>query len=329
MIKQYKDLTAATAILPHVINAFLAIAKAVSYTLNRKKIWKILSTLNENFPNSKEKQSKYNVEKYLKVFNVFQKVYIAVYVGFFMSFSIDPMIQMIQSGSKKFPADIWLPFDGYQPFVFELVYLFLTVVAISSVSVSISSNLLLFTIVFLTSKEFDILKVDFIELRDFSDMEKRAELRNLVARHQALIAVVGDIENLIAPVFLFSFVQSSILICLTSFQISTATEFIIFFDYGMFFSAMLMKTSFLCFCGQKIINSSSGIADAIYEINWYEAKDVKIKQDLAFVMLRAQNFCKLTAAKFKVISLDIFTTILGSSISYFTLLRSIYFLKQE
>jgi hypothetical protein len=329
MIKQYDDLIAVSAIMPHVINAFLAISKAVSFTINREKIHRILLALEENFPKTIAQQAKYEVEKYLKSFNRFQKIYIIAYLGFFTSFSIDPIVQMVKNGGRKFPADVWLPFDGHQPIAFELVYMFLTVVSISSVSVSIASNLLLFTIVFLVTKQFDDLKQDFIEAGNMQKKEQKDELRKLIERHENLIDIVDKLESLISPIFLFNFVQSSLLICLTSFQILAAKEFMKQFDYATFFFAMLMKIFFLCFCGQKVVDSSKVISDTIYETDWYAVKDLKLRKDLLFIMMRAQTFSRLTAAKFLVVSLKCFNKVLSSAFSYFMLLRSIWISKGD
>lgn len=320
---QIKDHEALVSILTNIINTFLAIFKSITFLMNRKEMNRIKTILKLHFPETQAQQMKYKMEKHLKSFKLFQGLYILTFFGFFVSFSVKPIIEMIQNGGKKFLADVWLPFDGFKPFIFESVFAVLVFVFISSVSISILSNVMLITMILLTTRLLDNLKMDFIDSGDFPEKERKAEVERLIETHTTLMTVVEDIKNMYASVFLFNFAQTSILICVIGFQISTANDSAGIFMASFNCVAVLVKIFFICLCGQRVIDSSLGIADAIYEIKWYEEKDFKLRKDLNFVMFRAQNFSKLTAANFAVISLKYFAFILSSSFAYFVLLRSI------
>lgn len=318
------DLKEVSAILSNIINSFLAVAKAVTFTLKKKKIWKVLSTIKANFPKTQDQKTKYKTKCYLKFFNKFQAIYIIAFLFFVTSSGFEPIVHSIQNGGRRFPLEFWTPFDAYKPGVFEPVYAVLFFLAITVLSLSIASNLLLFAIIFLITKEFEILKEDFLSLLDFPESERKKELRLLIDVHDCLTKVIVDIENLVSPIFLYNLIQSSVLICLISFQISTATEYMQYFIYGLYLTAVSTKIFFHCFCGQRVIDSSLSISEAIYDIEWYKIDDLQLRKDLSFVMLRAQKFSKLTAVKFAVVSLERFAFVLSSSLSYFALLRSVW-----
>jgi hypothetical protein len=52
-------------------------------------------------------------------------------------------------------------------------------------------------------------------------------------------------------------------------------------------------------------------------------KDLKIRKDLQLVVIQAQRGSKLTAGKFKTISLESFTVIVNAASSYLALLKTI------
>jgi hypothetical protein len=109
-------------------------------------------------------------------------------------------------------------------------------------------------IIFVISKEFEILKMDIIEVGNSADNE----------RHGALIKTVDLIENLTSPIFLFLFVQSSLLICSCGFYVLTTEEFVGIYSYGIFFVIILLQMLLICAGGQRIIDASQDIANAAY-----------------------------------------------------------------
>ncbi|XP_024944219.1 odorant receptor Or2-like [Cephus cinctus] len=66
------------------------------------------------------------------------------------------------------------------------------------------------------------------------------------------------------------------------------------------------------------------ISDAVYHSQWYDASQ-REKQSLRLTMRRAQRPLSVTASGFAVVSLELCTTIFSTSLSYFTLLRKVYY----
>ncbi|KAG5333495.1 OR22C protein, partial [Acromyrmex heyeri] len=91
--------------------------------------------------------------------------------------------------------------------------------------------------------------------------------------------------------------------------------------YFVFIMAQLFHLFCFSFQGQKLINHSLETCDNIYHSSWYKIP-VKEQRLLLFVMRKSIEACALTAGKIYVFSLENFTMIVQSSMSYFTLLSS-------
>ncbi|XP_071639949.1 odorant receptor 13a-like [Temnothorax longispinosus] len=91
--------------------------------------------------------------------------------------------------------------------------------------------------------------------------------------------------------------------------------------YFLFISAQLFHLFCLSFLGQKLIDHSLETCDKIYYSMWYTIP-VKEQKLLMFVMRKSIEASVLTAGKIYIFSLENFTTIVQSSMSYFTLLSS-------
>ncbi|XP_011869957.1 PREDICTED: uncharacterized protein LOC105563189 [Vollenhovia emeryi] len=91
--------------------------------------------------------------------------------------------------------------------------------------------------------------------------------------------------------------------------------------YFVFIIAQLFHLFCLSFQGQKLINHSLETCNKIYHGLWFTipAKEQRL---LLFVMRKSVEASILTAGKIYVFSLESFTTVVQSSMSYFTLLSS-------
>nr|AXM05182.1 odorant receptor [Campoletis chlorideae] len=85
--------------------------------------------------------------------------------------------------------------------------------------------------------------------------------------------------------------------------------------------ALLVHLFFQSYFSQKLINHSEDVRHCLYEVEWYRATPCTQKL-LTFILMRTLIPCRLTAGKLLVMSLESFTSVLKTSMSYFTLLRS-------
>ena len=75
--------------------------------------------------------------------------------------------------------------------------------------------------------------------------------------------------------------------------------------------------------GSKLMEQCAMVAESAYNCDWYN-KPIAFQKSMCLIMIRAQRPSGITAAKFYFISLESFSMVLSSSLSYFTLLQTIY-----
>ncbi|XP_052758032.1 odorant receptor 67c-like [Galleria mellonella] len=155
------------------------------------------------------------------------------------------------------------------------------------------------------------------------DEEMRSSFVEFIKWHQKLIKSADVLEVIYTRSTLLNFVISSVVICLTGFNVTTNTDlaFVVLFLTFLFMG--LLQAYFLCFFGDLLMRSSLEINEAIYNCRWYLAEST-FGNDLHIVQMRSQKPCKLTAAGFADVNLRAFMRVLSSSWSYFALLRTLY-----
>jgi hypothetical protein len=310
--------------LPFAATMFVDIFKAVWFTIHKNQVCNILAKLESFHPDTEEKQIKYGAKKFLKLFNIFQTIYLLTGVLMALVFTFNPLETKKNADGRQLAVDVWLPFDGYQDGIYEIVSVFLTFVSCSIMTLSTALFILIIVMILLVAKGFDYIKEDFKNTDNFKEAEKVEILKKLIERHVEMHDLVMQIGHLFAPIFLMKIVYISINICLIGFQLFTMDVSTTMLNYGLYLFVTLVRNFFLCYGSQQVIDLSQGIGDAIYEIKWYKIKDLQLRRDLLFIMVRAQKSSKFTAGKFSVVCMESFKFMINSSYSYFALLNTIY-----
>ncbi|CAH2058493.1 unnamed protein product, partial [Iphiclides podalirius] len=141
-------------------------------------------------------------------------------------------------------------------------------------------------------------------------------------------STANTLEVIYSKSTLFNFVSSSVIICLTGFNVTAINNVAFAVTFLTFLFMSLLQIFFLCLFGDMIMRSSLGVSDAVYNSLWYEAGE-KVGRDLLLVQIRAQKPCKLTALGFADVNLRSFTKIISTAWSYFALLNTMYNSDQE
>ncbi|EDW51566.1 GM22603 [Drosophila sechellia] len=145
------------------------------------------------------------------------------------------------------------------------------------------------------------------------------------------------LEDFFNPILLANLTISSVLICMVGFQIITGKNMFIgdYVKFIIYISSALSQLYVLCENGDALIKQSTLTAQILYECQWegsdrieihsFTPTSKRIRNQIWFMILCSQQPVRITAFKFSTLSLQSFTAILSTSISYFTLLRSVYF----
>ncbi|XP_029677030.1 odorant receptor 13a-like [Formica exsecta] len=140
--------------------------------------------------------------------------------------------------------------------------------------------------------------------------------------HREALQFAKLIENAFSVPFAIQLMISTMSISVSLLQFSMQlNDLMEAMRYFVYILAQLFHLFCFSFQGQKLIDHSIEICDKIYNSAWYEIP-VKGQKLLLFTMRKSIEASTLTACKIYVFSLQNFTTVLQSAMSYFTVLAS-------
>ncbi|XP_017766919.1 PREDICTED: odorant receptor 49b-like [Eufriesea mexicana] len=153
------------------------------------------------------------------------------------------------------------------------------------------------------------------------------KLNQYIRDHQALINICDKLETVYTMIILIQVLVFSLLICLFGYQVflangpTTRRASFIFLLIGAM--CLLFTFTYSCNC---VMEHSDNIAIGAYSALWtimpMNRPGKKLRNDLIMVIMRSRRVCCLTANGFFPVSLETYTSILSTAVSYFTLLRN-------
>ncbi|KAJ8708658.1 hypothetical protein PYW08_010040 [Mythimna loreyi] len=323
-------------ISPCITISVLGTIKTWFIYLNKETLIQILTKLKEIHPNFDENDTKGSfeterkiIEKSMKLFKFVQVLLLNIYILVVTTFCLIPGIISGYNYQKTgefvvaYPYEVKYPFDVHKSSVWYLVYIhqvWATAIVIFNV---FGCDTLFFALCVYINMHFNLLGLRFEKIVSNLKHETKKNLAKAIGRHHELIDLVDQSEILFTKSSLFNIVTSSILICLSAFNITVSDRMNIAFAFFTFLLMSLSQISMVCYFGDLLMTSSVAINKCIYNCPWYEA-DQDSKRTIFLVMMRSQKACRLTAWKFAVLNLGAFTTILSRSWSYFALLKTVY-----
>lgn len=255
-----------------------------------------------------------------------------------------PLIIFWMSGKAFFVSSFWFPFDKYDERNYAFAILWMNWQGYSLITYLLISDIFLYACVTIISMEFNILKHEVKNFKLQSPEGRKVNVVSFIERHVKLRDLSDQLQGIFGPIFLYTFITGSILMCLILFHFLTTkvTVFTALIDI-IYLETIVTQTWLLCFYGQKLIDSSSGVADAIYDSDWTEVDDCYFKKQIVLILIRSQRPKRLSAMGFADISLETFAAvsnlvlrrfiyqltfllpqILSSTYSYFSLLRTVF-----
>lgn len=247
--------------------------------------------------------------------DTYQRIIMAYSILFVMC-SLSCVLEIIPfliNGSTNLTVQLWYPFDMHQREFFPLAWLSVNWVGYIMVFGLLSSDALLYGLITVLVMEFDFLKLDFMTINFVKNENhdvKKKRLRKLISKHEKLIELTGNLQEMYSSILLIVYIIVSIIICLCAFKTLLATQMSTLLFYGTVIGIMVGQVLLLGFYGQKLIDSSESIADGIYNCGWENFEDDDFKKQCALIMLRSQKACRLTALDFFEVSLDSTTLVI-------------------
>lgn len=303
------DFLIAASVFANAVSVSLIALKAFTTYLRKDEIWKILGEMKIISGLRGSEHPEYKIKKHLDDYHRMIKFYAGVFVFVFVPVAA-PAIPYLLFGTMNLMVKYWFPFDAYRPENFPYALLWCDWMAYNCLIFLLAADSLLFALIAVAAMEFDILKIDLMELEFSSNVELSAAIERFTERHVKLLNISDKLQEIYGFSFFVSFGISSLIMCFVAFQLSTPSADMTAFTFYIPYLGMIGGQIFLlCFFGQKLIDSSLSVVDGVYNSNWIECDEHGLKRQLILIILRAQRPKKLTTMNFADISLPSFTTV--------------------
>ncbi|XP_051168369.1 odorant receptor 49b-like [Leptopilina boulardi] len=236
---------------------------------------------------------------------------------------LDIILPLNESRPKKFPFQVYYYVDCPEDYFYFIVihFSFLGLIVVFIV-LSAETVFAVFT-----EHACSLFKIVSLQLKKInsvnSEIENMKALIFCIEHHNRAFEFCRSIESLYSPYFLFMLVAYSAFISVSLIEVVlNFNSFEIALRCGANLIVGLFFIFLKSFLVQRFMDYGTGLADTIYESDWYEMS-VKMRKILLFIMIRSRTPCKVTAGKLKDLSLTNVCSLLQASFSSFTLLMSV------
>ncbi|KAL7740602.1 hypothetical protein ACLKA6_009486 [Drosophila palustris] len=252
------------------------------------------------------------------------------------AFNIQPLIMGLYRWWFQLPGHMGLPFNITLPKfatdsqLFPLTYFVLTCSGACTVfTFSFVDGFFLCSCLYI-SGVFRVVQQDirnvFAELRDvevFSpsmNAEIRLQLGQIIERHNAIIDLCTDLTGQFTVIVLMHFLSAAFVLCSTILDIMLNTSSLSGLTYICYSVAAMTQLFLYCYGGNHVSESSAAVANTLYEVEWYKC-DARTRKIILMILRRSQR-AKTIAVPFFTPSLPAFSSILSTTGSYITLLKT-------
>lgn len=271
---------------------------------NQEKLKKIMAIFPERF--TLDETNKHKIDKKLMWIKIFVKGALYQFSSSFILLIGEPIKEYLVNNKRIFPFHIIFPFNTDPCYVYFPLFLWIIISHALHIILMVGNYNILYGFVTLLSIEFNKLKEQFRELKEFETKQLAENLKNCINRQNELIEAVEQFQKIFSPTLFIKFILSSFLICASAFQCSTAENLLGLLFHLIFCVFALNQVFILCFFGQMLKDASQGVADGIYSSGWENLKDIKLRFSILMALREAQKNSKLTVFNVSTISLNQF-----------------------
>ncbi|XP_019884295.2 uncharacterized protein LOC105255143 [Camponotus floridanus] len=267
-------------------------------------------------------------------FSIVYTVYCSMAVFTFMSMSLIPFVLDIVSPLNQ-SRPVLPPYPGYyfvdirenflQIFLHSLIVwqiLMSGIMAHDSMYVMFVEHICgMFSVIGFRFERLSYNHDELTEIVDPNDIYRK-KVAFIVRMHRECLKYSKLLEDTFNMPFAAQMLIATIVMSVTLLQISRQDgELLDLIRYMLYVIGQLIHLFILNFEGQKLIDHSVQTRDRIYNSAWYKAS-IKSQKLLMLVMIKCLRPSVLSAGKIYIFSLENFTAVLQTSMSYFTVLAS-------
>ncbi|XP_016935630.4 odorant receptor 67a-like [Drosophila suzukii] len=316
---------------------FAALGKVVSLIFLKKNMSNLVEELETMFPRPRqEEQEQYEVNKYLKTSNLYNKSFGIIYV---VLVAINSMFELIEyiilrmmnspNAEPSMPYVELAPWDYQEGWKFYLTYVSQAIAGYTATCGHISADLMIFAATMQAIMHFDRLSRALKEMRVREGSgskggadENLRELQTLIAYHNKILGLTDVINVVFGIPLLMNFVACSMLVCFAGLQMTVGITSGYFGKLLVTLVSPTVEIYLLCSISQMLIDASKGVSFAVYDMNWPEA-DSRFRKMLIFVAERAQKPVCLKATIFLDLSIETMSMFLGMTYKFFCAIKTV------
>ncbi|KAG5669087.1 hypothetical protein PVAND_016985 [Polypedilum vanderplanki] len=300
---------------------------------HRVDLIKIIAKLEEFFPKSGIDQKTFNIEKHRNKIKKFGSIINGIYLSMVIDFILIPVMYKLYGWISSYQVDwvpvhtILFPFDQKSPFVFwSLHFLYVWTASANLLTFNVT-DLFFASMTNVLSMEFKILAqiIGDIDLNDDEKTEESAikELKTFVDVHEEFNQIALELDNIFAFLLFVNVFASISFLCVYVFLFFFGISYYLLTKYFVCFIGVFIQVYVYCYFGDRLAESSNGVANGVYNSAWYKASP-KYRKMAMMIMKRAQREQKIRAWKFADINLNTFYWIITTAYSYYSFLVGVY-----
>nr|QNS36230.1 olfactory receptor 40 [Mythimna separata] len=236
--------------------------------------------------------------------------------------------------------DLLLPFGSKYPFdptknwlIYIVVYIFQLYSMTLLVGMYMGAALIMTTSCALLGIEFLMIKHDLDQVEPRPNREKgyvvdadgndRPSIEMFVERHQKLLRLSRQLDNVFTGMVFIDVLFVGITTCAFSVmgQYARGPGYMLVSYIGI--ASSMLTVLYLCYYGELLSSASTSIGDAAYDNLWYKGGK-QYKMAILFIIKISQKPCCLTSLRHVVVSMTMFTKVISTTWSYFSLMNSVY-----
>ncbi|XP_046803951.1 uncharacterized protein LOC111687982 [Lucilia cuprina] len=311
---------------------------------SKNDLTKFVNGLQQIFPNTPELQAEYNMPYYLKQCSRITLSFSGLYMILIWTYNLFSVIQYliyelwlnIREVGQTLPYYMYIPWDWNNHWSYYLLYASQDFAGYTSAAGQISGDLMLtaFATQLIMHYDYTSYKIASYEVKrslkgineDKGYAQDMEFLRKMIQYHTNLLDLSDQLNNVFGKPLLLNFATSSFVICFVGFQVTVGATPDTILKLLLFLFSSIAQVYLICHYGQNLIDSSTNIAQAVYNQNWIAA-DIRYQKMLILIAERAQKPAILKATSFVLVSRGTMTEVRSSNFFYTT--TGMVFVKTE
>ncbi|KAF3054595.1 Odorant receptor 007 [Nylanderia fulva] len=301
--------------------------KATTIIIRRDKIINLIKTLQEK-PCKPSSEEEINIQmEYDNLIRTYSINYSLLASFSCTGVTIGEIFATLQG---ELPYRGWVPYDVHSSLVLFWITSIQEILAIIVGTImNVATETLILGFCLQICSQLEILKHRF-RIAIKSDEEEESPSKNVLYKksrfsehiryHLCIIRFAETFNEIFNQVLFMQFSASILVLCTSLYYLSSHITFEDFVKLAVYTLCMFVQIFVYCWAGNEVILKSTGLSEAMYEINWTSVT-VSEQKDLLIIMKRCTKPIKFTSTFLVTLSLESYTNILRTSYSAFNVLQ--------